>query len=64
MVIIFAIICKFILDFIYRWKHYSLDKLSKEEEVIVDKNKKKIRWLLFGEWHEYGIKNAKTFKIK
>ena len=27
--------------FIYRWRHYSLGKLSKKEKVIVEKIKKK-----------------------
>ena len=42
--------------FIYRWRHYSLGKLSKKEKVIVEKIKKKKVRFDFTEWHEYGLK--------
>ena len=42
--------------FIYRWRHYSLGKLSKKEKVIVEKIKKKKVRFNFNEWHEYGLK--------
>ena len=40
--------------FIYRWRHYSLGKLSKKEKVIVEKEKKK--WKFFWNWNDYGLK--------
>ena len=40
--------------FIYRWRHYSLGKLSKKQKAIVEKEKKK--WKFFWDWKDYGLK--------
>ena len=40
--------------FIYRWRHYSLGKLSKKQKTIVEKETKK--WKFFWNWKDYGLK--------
>ena len=46
--------------FIYRWRHYSLGKLSKKQKAIVKKEIKK--WKLFYTWEDYGLKRPKNEK--
>ena len=48
------LLVSFFWIFIYRWRHYSLGKLSKKQKAIVEKEKKK--WKFFWDWKDYGLK--------
>ena len=56
------LLVSFFWIFIYRWRHYSLGKLSKKQKAIVEKEKKK--WKFFWDWKDYGLKKEpKHFKL-
>ena len=65
MVIYFAIICEFILKFIYRWRHMTLGKLIKKKGHFEKRNVK--IGFFFRSWRDYGLKkmpkNLKLTKI-
>ena len=50
------LLLSFFWIFIYRWRHYSLGKLSKKQKAIVEKEKKKWKFFLGLDWKDYGLK--------